>query len=79
MEVESWLGEQGAESIHANFNGIERSFANTIHNRVDRLRYVSTTSGYHRTTFAYKKGEEVSARDPSRESLEHIIIIQLPM
>ena len=31
------MGEQGAESIHASFNSIERSFANMIHNRVDRL------------------------------------------
>jgi hypothetical protein len=30
------MGEQGDESIHA--NGIERSFANMVHNRVDRLR-----------------------------------------
>ncbi len=34
------MGEQGAESIHANFNGIERSFANMVHNPVDRLRCV---------------------------------------
>lgn len=34
------MGEQGAESIHANFNGIERSFASMVHNRVDRLRCV---------------------------------------
>ncbi len=34
------MGEQGAESIHASFNGIERSFANMIHNKVDRLRSV---------------------------------------
>ena len=29
------MGEQGAESIHANFNGIE---TNMVHNRVQRLR-----------------------------------------
>lgn len=34
------MGEQGAESIHASFNSIERSFACMIHNRVDRLRAV---------------------------------------
>ena len=31
------MGEQGAESIHANFNDIERSFNNMVHNRVERL------------------------------------------
>lgn len=31
------MGEQGAESIHASFNSIERSFACMIHNRVERL------------------------------------------
>lgn len=34
------MGEQGAESIHASFNSIERSFASMIHNRVERLRSV---------------------------------------
>lgn len=34
------MGEQGAESIHANFNSIERSFACMIHNRVERLQSV---------------------------------------
>ena len=34
------MGEQGAESIHANFNNIERSFRNMVHDRVDRLRCV---------------------------------------
>lgn len=36
------MGEQGAESIHASFNTMERSFANMMHNRVDRLRAVMT-------------------------------------
>lgn len=31
------MGEQGAESIHASFNGIERDHACLIHNRVERL------------------------------------------
>lgn len=34
------MGEQGAESIHASFNGIERSYACMIHNKVDRLKAV---------------------------------------
>ena len=34
------MGEQGAESIHASFNSIERSFACMIHNRVERLMAV---------------------------------------
>lgn len=34
------MGEQGAESIHACFNGIEKSFANKVHNPVERLRGV---------------------------------------
>jgi len=33
------MGEQGAESIHANFNSIERSYK-SIPNKVDRLRCV---------------------------------------
>ena len=31
------MGEQGAESIHANFNEIEQSFNCMVHNRVERL------------------------------------------
>ena len=31
------MGEQGAKSIHACFNNIERSFACMIHNRVEQL------------------------------------------
>ncbi len=34
------MGEQGAESIHASFNGIERSFACMIHTKVDKLKSV---------------------------------------
>ena len=34
------MGEQGAESIHASFNTIKRSFANMMHNRVDWLKVV---------------------------------------
>ena len=34
------MGEQGAESIHACFNGIERDYACKIHSRVDRLKSV---------------------------------------
>ena len=37
------MGEQGAESIHANFNEIERSFNSMIHNRVERLLAVVKT------------------------------------
>jgi hypothetical protein len=67
------MGEQGAESIHANFNGIERSFANMIHNCVDRLQrdawaLPQDITRQHLFTPSYKKKEEVSARDPSRES-----------
>ncbi len=34
------MGEQGTESIHANFNRIELSYRNMIHNRVERLKSV---------------------------------------
>lgn len=34
------MGEQGAESIHACFNGIERSYVNLKHHPVDRLKFV---------------------------------------
>ena len=34
------MGEQGAESIHAEFNSIEVRHRNLRHNRVERLRRV---------------------------------------
>ncbi len=34
------MGEQGAESVHAQFNRIELSYRIMIHNRVDRLKSV---------------------------------------
>ena len=34
------MGEQGAESIHAEFNLIEQQHKNQCHNRVERLRRV---------------------------------------
>lgn len=34
------MGEQGAESIHASFNGIERSFACMVHAKVEKLKCV---------------------------------------
>ena len=36
------MGEQGAESIHAEFNAIEVRHRNLKHNRVERLRRVVT-------------------------------------
>ena len=34
------MGEQGAESIHAEFNAIEQRHRNRRHDRVERLRRV---------------------------------------
>ena len=34
------MGEQGAESIHAEFNAIEQCHRNQWHDRVERLRRV---------------------------------------
>jgi hypothetical protein len=39
-EVAFRIWHYGAESVHASFNGIERSFACMIHNRVERLHSV---------------------------------------